>query len=56
MVQTWKTLTHKKRIKSGKKHMQCQKLVIESSFNERNVSIYNYVMIIFEKSPNDNNK
>lgn len=36
--------------------MQCQKLVIESSFNERNVSIYNNVMIIFENFPNDNNK
>jgi len=36
--------------------MQCQKLVIESSFNERNVSIYNDVIIIFEIFPNNNNK
>jgi hypothetical protein len=36
--------------------MQCQKLVIECSFNERKFSIYNDVIIIFEKIPNNNDK
>jgi hypothetical protein len=46
----------KKNKKWKKKHMQWQKMVIESSFNERNVSIYNDVIIIFENFPNINNK